>query len=176
LLKSIAEKADVDPDLIKNTQPSTKSTRSTRKSASKRVVNQLDSALKTEVVTASRSFLDDFPGLLLKAITKKVREEHLVTKWADYIGAKLNDESRAIFTSLSQPAKETCYKEMANTLRPGDKKVIAETVTDQSEDEAPVQRKRKRLTTRHVVESDEEDEEHSDRLEGSTMVEQDPVD
>jgi hypothetical protein len=176
-MKTMAEKLEVDPKVIKNSLPTTRSTRSARKSAFKGNLAQIDSTLKSEVVEASRSFMQEFPSMLLKALTKKAKEEGFVAKWTAYIEAKLNDDNRAAFARFDQPAKEAFYREMANTLRPGTKKVTRETVTDESEDEEEVlvQRKRRRHTRRYVEEGGAEDEERSDNFDGSTFVEEDPA-
>jgi hypothetical protein len=165
-MKTMAEKLEVDPKVIKNSLPTTRSTRSARKSAFKGNLAQIDSTLKSEVVEASRSFMQEFPSMLLKALTKKAKEEGFVAKWTAYIEAKLNDDNRAAFARFDQPAKEAFYREMANTLRPGTKK---------DEEEVLVQRKRRRHTRRYVEEGGAEDEERSDNFDGSTFVEEDPA-
>ncbi|KAG9516057.1 hypothetical protein KCU93_g9275, partial [Aureobasidium melanogenum] len=136
LLQVMGEKAGVDPTILLNAKPSSKSTTTAKREAAKTIVTDIDLSLKVSITKASKKYLKEFPSLMLKTLTKKAKNEDYVGKWAAFVEKNLPDAQHVTgFISLHKAEREMLYKEMANEIRPSTKKINNAVLSDRSDEE-----------------------------------------
>lgn len=185
LLGLVAAHLEIDPKSLASTKASTKSMKATRRPAAKAAVHSLRDAMKDDILMVSKAYVKEHPGTLLKTLTTKVKEEGLVTKWASWVEAHLQDEHRAEFRGFDEEKKGWAYKEAAKGVFPtttttatgirGKGKRAAEDAeshdvsADQDHDETgssgPAKRSRKTRAnkTSEILVDDDDEEESDDR-------------
>ncbi|KAG9855853.1 hypothetical protein KCU98_g1710, partial [Aureobasidium melanogenum] len=136
LLQAMAEKAGIDPEVLKNAKPSSKSFRTAKKEAAKTITTDIDVSLKVSITKASVTYLQESSGLMLKTLTKKAKSEDYVGKWAAFVEKNLPDAQHlTTFSALDKVEREMLYKEMANEIRPSTKKISKAVLSDRSDEE-----------------------------------------
>ncbi|THX17312.1 hypothetical protein D6D13_00684 [Aureobasidium pullulans] len=190
LLGLVAAHLEIDPKSLASTKASTKSMKATRRPAAKAAVHSLRDAMKDDILMVSKAYVKEHPGTLLKTLTTKVKEEGLVTKWASWVEAHLQDEHRAEFRGFDEEKKGWAYKEAAKGVFPtttttttatgirGKGKRAAEDAeshdvsADEDHDETgssgPAKRSRKTRANKTSILVDDDDEEESDDRQPQT--------
>ncbi|KAG9694099.1 hypothetical protein KCU95_g10052, partial [Aureobasidium melanogenum] len=194
LLQAVGNKVGVDPTIILNAKPSSKSTMTAKREAAKTIATDIDPALKVSIINASKKYLQEFPGLMLKTITQKAKNEDYVGKWAAFVERSLQSHEQHLtaFSRLDKVEKESLYKETANEIRPSTKKVNKAVLSDRSDEEGQdettnaIRSTRTRKTRKPMSEGqaprkrprleEEEEDAEDDTYDGSTLVDPDSED